>query len=149
MKSSLTAVIPRNSIEGTVKNEKTKVLMVVEDGRDVLESMAKEAKTHLEAKAAVKIRSATEVAVADILAADAYAFGVDNADAMAWAEVRRILQGMNLAGRKALFFSGKTGGADVLKKALEPAELSVMTPVQIAAKDNGKGAWASALIAKT
>jgi hypothetical protein len=111
--------------------------------------MAKEAKAHLDDHAAVKIRSATEVAVADILAADAYAFGVDNADAMAWAEVRRILQGMNLAGRKALFFSGKTGGADVLKKALEPAELSVMTPVQIAAKDNGKGAWASALIAKT
>jgi hypothetical protein len=148
MKSSLTAVPSGNSIEGTVKHEKTKVLVIFEDGREVLESMAKAAKAHLDAAAAVKIRSATEVAVADILAADAYAFGVDNADALSWAEVRRILQGMNLAGRKALFFSGKTGGADMLKKALEPAELSVMTPVQIAAKDNGKGVWASALVAK-
>jgi len=131
-----------------VKNEKTKVLMIIEDGRELLETMAKEAKTQLDSVAAVKIRTATEVAVADILASDAYAFGVDNADALAWAELRRILQGMNLAGRKALFFTGKSGGADSLKKALEPAELSVITPVQVAAKDNGKGAWASALVAK-
>jgi hypothetical protein len=145
--SGLTAGFPGNSIEGTVKNEKTKVLVIFEDGREVLESMAKEARTHLEAKAAVKVRAATEVAIADILAADVYAFGVDNAEAMAWAELRRILQGMNLAGRKALFFSGKSGGADALKKAFEPAELSVTTPVHIAAKDDGKGSWASALVA--
>jgi hypothetical protein len=130
-----------------VKNEKTKVLVIFEDGRDALESMAKQAKTHLDAKAVVKVRTATEVAVADILAADVYAFGVDNADALAWTELRRMLQGMNLAGRKALFFSGKSGGADALKKAFEPAELSVMTPVQVAAKDDGKGSWASALVA--
>ena len=132
-----------------MKNEKTKVLVIVEDGREILESMAKEAKTYLDDNAAVKVRTATEVAIADILAADAYAFGVDNAGALAWTELRRILQGINLAGRKALFFSGKSGGADALKKAFEPAELSVIHPVQIAAKDDGKGSWASVLIAKS
>jgi hypothetical protein len=144
--ASLTASNSGNNIEGTVKKEKTKVLVVFEDGREVLESMAKEVKACLGANATVKTRSATEVAVAEILAADAYAFGVDDADALAWTEIRRLFTGMNLAGRKALFFTGKAGGADPLRKAFEPAELAMAGPVRIAAKDNGNGAWASVLV---
>lgn len=124
-------------------NEKTKILIIVEDGRDELDAAAKEVKGFLAADAVVKTRCATEVAVAEILAADSYAFGVDDASAHAWVEVKRLLQGINLAGRKAVVFAGKPGAAASFETSLKPSGLSALPPVAVPTRD--KGAWAAPL----
>jgi len=129
-----------------VKNEKTKVLVVFEDGREPLEAIAKRMKTSLVDKATVKTRCASEVAVAEILAADAYAFGVSDSSAPAWAEIKRLFTGMNLAGRKAGFFTEKPGVADGLKASFEPAELAVSAQALVADKPDAAEAWIKALI---
>lgn len=108
-----------------MKNQKTKFLVIFEDGNETLEGTAKRLKTAVGAKANVKIRAATGVVIAEVLAADAYAFGVHDADAPHWAEFRRLFRGMNLAGRKAAFF-GTTDGMASLSKAFADAELSVV-----------------------
>jgi len=130
-----------------VKNEKTKVLVVFEDGRKPLEAIAKHIKSALVDKAAVKTRQASEVAVAEILAADAYAFGVSDASSASWTEIKRLLTGMNLAGRKAGFFTETKGGADGLKTSFAPAELAITDRDLIADQADGTGAWVQALIA--
>jgi hypothetical protein len=130
-----------------VKNEKTKVLVVYEDGREPLEAAAKRIKTSLADKAAVKTRRASEVAVAELLAADAYAFGVGDPSAPSWAEIKRLFTGINLAGRKAGFFTEAKGASDGLKAAFAPAELSVTGRDLVADQSDGTGAWAQALIA--
>lgn len=129
-----------------MNNATTKVLLVFEDERDALDAVAKQVKKALGATAIVKARSASEVAVAEILAADAYIFGVDNPDARVWAEVRRLLHGMNLAGRKAAFYSGTKGATKVLKAAFAPSELRVVEPDLEASAAADAGKWAAAII---
>ena len=129
-----------------MKNQKTKVLVIVEDGRKPLEAIAKTIKSMLVDKAAVKARSASEVAIPEILAADAYAFGVSDSASSSWAEIKRLLTGMNLAGRKAGFFVEADGAAAGLKAAFEPAELSV-APRDLVARDPAVAdAWILALL---
>jgi len=130
-----------------VKNEKTRLLVIFEDGQEDLEAIAKKIKTSLGTKAMVKTRSASEVAIAEILAADAYAFGVNDGDAHAWTEVKRLLNGMNLAGRKAGFFSARKDGTERLKAAFSPAELIVRSDDLAADRADGSGPWIQALIA--
>ena len=130
-----------------MKNEKTKILVVFEDGRDTLEALSKRMKASLVDKANVKTRCASEVAVAEILAADAYAFGVSDAKAPSWAEMKRLLTGMNLAGRNAAFFTDKAGATEGLKAAFVPAELTVTIKDLTSDKADGAGDWVQALIA--
>lgn len=135
-----------------MKNEKTKVLVIYEDGRELLEAASKRIKTSLVDKATVKSRRASEVAVAEILAADAYAFGVSDSSAPSWTEIKRLLTGMNLAGRRAGFFVEAKGSADGLKAAFEPAELTPIGKDLAAGKEPAAGspeadAWVRALLA--
>lgn len=129
-----------------MKNEKTKVLVIVEDDREALDTIAKNIKTSLADAAVVKTRSASEVAVAEILAADAYMFGVAESSAPAWTEIKRLLTGMNLAGRKAGFFVTKKCAADGLKASFAPAELASTAKDLPADQVDGASAWALALI---
>lgn len=129
-----------------MKNEKTKVLVIIEDDREALDTIAKHIKTSLADAAVVKTRSASEVAVSEILAADAHVFGVADASAPAWAEIKRLLTGMNLAGRKAGFFVTKKGAADGLKSSFAPSELAVTAQDLPAELADGTSAWALALI---
>lgn len=129
-----------------MKNQKTKVLVIVEDGRKPLEAIAKTIKSTLVDKAAVKARSASEVAIPEILAADAYAFGVGDSASSSWAEIKRLLTGMNLAGRKAGFFVETKGAAAGLKAAFEPAELSVAPRDLVAGDPAVADAWILALL---
>lgn len=129
-----------------MKNEKTKLLVVFEDGRDSLKATATRIESSLVEKANVTMRSASEVAVAEILAADAYAFGVIDSGAPCWSEMKRLLHGMNLAGRKAAFFADTSGSTDGLKKAFLPAELSVSIKDLLGDKADEAGTWVQALI---
>lgn len=144
---SLTAADPRSSIVSIVKNEKTRLLVVFEDEKEGLEAIAKNIKTQVGSKALVKTRPASEVAVAEILAADVYAFGVENPSSHAWTEVKRLLSGMNLAGRKAGFFTSGSGASDKLKAAFSSTELIVAQEDLVADKADGTGPWIKALIA--
>ncbi|PKL08693.1 MAG: hypothetical protein CVV51_07555 [Spirochaetae bacterium HGW-Spirochaetae-7] len=130
-----------------MKNEKTRLLVIFEDEKENLEAIAKNIKTQVGSKALVKTRPASEVAIAEILAADVYAFGVENPSSHAWAEVKRLLAGMNLAGRKAGFFASRAGVVDKLKAALLPAELIVAEEDLVAEQAEGTGPWIQALIA--
>jgi flavorubredoxin len=129
-----------------VKNEKTKVLVIFEDGSETLETIARHLKTSLADTAVVKTRSASEVAVSEILAADAYVFGVAASSAPAWTEIKRLLTGMNLAGRKAGFFVTTQGAADGLKSSFAPAELAITAKDLPADPTDGTSAWVKALI---
>ncbi len=130
-----------------MKNEKTRLLVIFEDEKESLEAIAKNIKTQVGSKALVKTRTASEVAVAEILAADVYAFGVENSTSHSWTEVKRLLAGMNLAGRKAGFFVSRTGVGDKLKSALVPAELIVAEEDLVAGRAEAAGPWIQALIA--
>lgn len=110
-------------VSAIVESEKVKILVVYEDGKADIEAMAKAIKKHLGNQATAKVRAAGEVTIAETLAADAYAFGVDDADAAAWAELRRVFKGINLAGRRAGYF-GAARGMVALKKAFKDAELT-------------------------
>ena len=132
-----------------MKNQKTKVLVVYEDGCESLETIAKQVKSALGSKASVKTRSATDVALAEILAADAYAFGVDDADAHAWTEFNRLFKGIHLAGRKAGFFSSTKNGTKRLKKNFSDAELSVLAGDLIAGDSKETESWAESLVSSS
>ncbi|HPB66937.1 MAG TPA: hypothetical protein PLW80_10250 [Spirochaetales bacterium] len=129
-----------------MKNQKTKVLVIVEDGRKPLEAIAKTIKTTLVDKAARISGIATSEAIPEILAADAYAFGVGDSASSSWAEIKRLLTGMNLAGRKAGFFVETKGAAVGLKAAFEPAELSVADRDLVAGGQSDTDAWILALL---
>ena len=130
-----------------MKNEKTKVLVVYEDGREPLEAAAKRIKTSLADKAAVKTRRASEVAVAELLAADAYALGAGDPFAPEWPDHQRLFTGINLPGRKAGFLPEAKRSSAGLKAAFAPAELSVAGRDLVADQSDGTGAWAPAPIA--
>lgn len=120
-----------------------------EDGRESLETTAKQIKLSLGNKASVKTRSATEVALAEILAADAYAFGVDDADAHAWTEFNRLFKGIHLAGRKAGFFTTSRNGTNRLKKNFSSAELNVLASDLIAGNPKETDPWADSLVSSS
>lgn len=129
-----------------MKNEKTKLLVLFEDDNKALDSIAKHLKAALADVAVVKARSAAEVAVSEILAADSYAFGVSDSSAPAWTEIKRLLTGMNLAGRKAGFFVTKQNAADGLKASFAPAELEITAQDLMSDPSDNAAAWAKALI---
>ncbi|TFG83551.1 MAG: hypothetical protein E4H20_05240 [Spirochaetales bacterium] len=128
-----------------MENRKKHILVVYEDGRNELENAAKTIKTNLAGSAVVKIRLASETSIPEILAADAYVFGVNTPGAPFWAELKRALGGMNLAGRPAAFFSAG-GEALGLRKAFVASELSL--PVEDAAVADGAefSAWIDRLM---
>lgn len=126
-----------------MNDKKKKLLVVYEDGQADLERTAKAIKAGVSKHASVKLRLASEVAIPEILAADAYAFGVDGANTGPWAELTRAMSGMNLAGRRAAFFT--LGGASPnLRAAMSDAELSIMALDLVPGAD--PVAWAELLL---
>jgi hypothetical protein len=98
-----------------VNNDKTKILLVCEDGQPSLDAAAGTIQSAIKGSHEVKLRLASEVSIQEVLAADCYLFGVGKADSQAWTELRRLFKGINLAGRQAAFFTG-----DIRESALTP-----------------------------
>ena len=109
---------------------KPKTLIVYEDSREDLATAAREmerlAKT---AGAAVRLRAASAVTVSEVLASRLYVFGAHTPDSPSYAELHRLFQGINLAGRKAAFF-GPPGskGVTALKASLKDTDISLSGP---------------------
>lgn len=121
-------------------------MVVFEEGKQPLETVANNIKTAIGDKAIVKVRSTSEMAIAELLASDAYAFGVDDASSPSWTELKRLLKGMNLAGRKAGFFSSGEGQTEGLKKAFKPAELCSTGPDLITLPNYDAAVWGQHLV---
>ena len=86
-------------------------LVVFEDGCPDIERAARAIAERLEGGGrAAKALAASSVSIPDILAAGLYAFGAETTDSPSYAEIARVMRGINLAGRKAVFF-GSSGAA--------------------------------------
>ncbi len=108
--------------------QKKKLLVVYEDAVGELESLAKDIKKSVGASAIVKVRCAADVSIPEILTAEAYIFGVADSNAFVWTELRRVFEGINLAGRNGLIYSVpgvKHKAPDPFLSWLQPTELSV------------------------
>jgi hypothetical protein len=106
-----------------VNNDKTKILLVCEDAQPTLDAAAGTIQNAINPSHEIKRRLASEVSIQEVLAADCYLFGVTKADSHAWKELRRVFQGINLAGRRAAYFTGDRSEAALLRKAFRDAEL--------------------------
>ena len=103
---------------------KDKTLIVFQDGRADLERTAKSLSDRLESdKCEAIVKAASQVTIPEILAAKSLVFGADEAGSASYAEIARVLAGINLAGRRVAFFG--TNGAAVawLKNMAADSEL--------------------------
>lgn len=80
--------------------------------------------------AAVTVKSAAQASILDIEPADLVLFGVGRTDADIppdYAELVRVFQGCNLAGKAAAFFPlGTARASAALRRTLKPTEISVL-----------------------
>jgi hypothetical protein len=124
-----------------VNNDKTKVLLVCEDGQAPLDAAAGTIQSAINKSHEVKLRLASAVSIQEVLAADCYLFGVGKAGSKAWEELRRLLKGINLAGRRAAFFTGDIREAGLLREAFKDAGLSVSEPDLLVLQGADVAAW--------
>jgi hypothetical protein len=132
-----------------VKNDKTKILLVCEDGQSALDAAAGTIQSAINGSHEVKLRLASEVSIQEVLAADCYLFGVGKADSAAWTELRRLFKGINLAGRQAAFFAGDARESTTLREAFKDAGLSVSDPDLLVRKGADAAAWVRGALART
>jgi hypothetical protein len=132
-----------------VKNDKTKILLVCEDGQSSLDAVAGTIQSAINGSHEVKLKLASEVSIQEVLAADCYLFGVGKADSQAWTELRRLFKGINLAGRQAAFFTGDIRESASLRKAFKDADLSVSDPDLLIKKGADATAWVRGALTRT
>jgi hypothetical protein len=124
-----------------VSKDKTKILLVCEDGQASLEAAAGTIQSTINGTHEVKLRLASKVSIQEVLAADCYLFGVAKADSASWKELCRLFRGINLAGRRAAFFTGKLAESALLREAFKDANLSVSDPDLLVQKNADVATW--------
>ena len=132
-----------------MNNDKTKILLVCEDGNATLETAAGMIQSAITKKHEVKLRPASAVSIQEVLAADCFLFAVDEADSEVWKELRRLFKGINLAGRRAAFLSSKPGKAEKLRDAFKDASLAAGYPDFLVRKNEDVAAWVRKVLSGT
>lgn len=132
-----------------MSNDKTRILLVYEDGKASLEAVAGTIQSAISKTHEVKLRLASAVSIQEVLAADWYLFAVDEADSRAWRELRRLFKGINLAGRRAAFLSGESGQAAMLREAFKDASLTTDEPDFLVQKNTNVAVWVQRVVART
>ncbi|OHD80517.1 MAG: hypothetical protein A3J97_09770 [Spirochaetes bacterium RIFOXYC1_FULL_54_7] len=132
-----------------MNNDKTKILLVCEDGQPSLNAVAGTMQSAINGSHEVKLRLASEVSIQEVLAADCYLFGVGKADSAAWTELRRLFRGINLAGRQAAFFAGDIRESALLRDAFKDAGLVVSDPDLLVKKGADASVWVRGALAGT
>lgn len=90
------------------------------------------------------VRNAAEFTPVDILPADAYFFGCEKAKPASFAELERVLKGVNLAGRPCgLFSSASNEAIDYLRTMVRDSELRQHPVPLLASASPDVGAWAA------
>lgn len=87
------------------------LLIAYQDGPNGLKDLASALKERFTKRAKVHLRPASELAITEVLAADAYLFAVSELGAPVWGELRRVAPGINLADRSAGFVGPSVEGA--------------------------------------
>jgi len=101
-----------------------KTLIVWQDGRHELERMALQLGERLAGAGFVTVvRMASEVSIPELLAATSYLFGADEAGNQSYEEIARVLHGVNLAGRPAVFFGANGAAVAWLREMTKDAEI--------------------------
>lgn len=127
---------------------KIKTLIVYEDGVPALEKCARSIAEHLDPERhEVKLRPASELSIPELLAGKLYFFGASTPESPSYREVARVLTGVNLAGRRALFFGSSGAAVAWLKKITADSELQARGSDLVAAEPEGAAikAWLKAL----
>jgi hypothetical protein len=114
---------------------KIKTLIVYEDGVSALEKSARSIADHLDPERhEVKLRPASEVTIPELLAGKLYFFGAATPEGPSFRELSRVLAGVNLAGRRALYFGSSQAAVAWLKKMTADSELSAKGSDLVAAE---------------
>lgn len=92
----------------------------------------------------VVVRNASEFTPVDILPADGYFFGCENARPSSFAELERVLKGINLAGRPCGLFSlASTEAIEYLRSIVRDADLRLHPTPFLLSKKGDIGLWAA------
>jgi hypothetical protein len=108
-----------------VAEQSTKALVVYEDGASENERTARAiAERLVDGGREVAVKSSSEAAATDLLAARLYVLGAEGPNAASYGALALALKGMNLAGRKAAFFGGSGAAVAWLRTICEDTEVS-------------------------
>jgi len=120
-----------------------KRILVVHDGTADLEKVAAELKKQC-AGALVIIRSGVDFTATDLLPADAFFFGCASSKPASFAELERVLKGINLAGKPCGLFALE-GGKPImyLQSIVKDADLAVNPATRVSSSVENLGAWVS------
>lgn len=120
------------------------LLIAYQDGPNGLKDLTLALKERFAKQAKVHLRPASELAITEILAADAYLFAVSELGAPVWGELRRIAPGINLADRSAGFVGPAAEGA-AFRSLFAASELrfpvSDLEPTRTPQDGTGFEAW--------
>jgi len=109
-----------------VATNDSKTLVLFEDGKPEIEREAKAIADRLEEQGRMaSVKSASSIAISDILSADLYLFGADAVGSAAFGELARLLKGINLASRKVAFFGSSGAAVAWLRGLCTDTELTV------------------------
>jgi hypothetical protein len=107
----------------------TKTLIVYEDGKPDLERSAMLIASELSAGThAVQLRAASAVSIPEILAARLFFIGAESAEKPSFAEMSRVLTGINLAGRTAAFFGPSKAAVAALRAMTADSDIKAPGP---------------------
>lgn len=123
---------------------KPKTLIVYEDTQEDLAQAARDMERLAQSSgAAVRLRAASAVTVSEVLASRLYVFGARAPESPFYAELRRLFQGINLAGRRAAFFgSPGSEGVATLKASLKDTDIAFSGPdLDIGSGPEAVAAW--------
>ncbi len=130
-----------------VEKRKKHVLVVYEDGHEDISTFAKAVKDGLAGRLSVQLRSASELSIPEILAADAYVFGLADVSSPFWLETKRVLQGVNLAGRQGALFFKTVADAKAFKLQCVASELGFPVKDQQLSASADASSWIGSLLA--
>ncbi len=99
------------------------ILVLYEDEVQELAAFAQKIKAGMGSEYAVKIRPVSEMAISELLAAQVLLLGVQDIKSPYWQEFKRIMNGINLAGRSAGHFLVKN--VHELAQVLAPTDITL------------------------
>ena len=118
-----------------MKQNANKLLIIYEDDDKELASLAKSAEKAVRLLGSVVLRSASGMAIPELLAANSYAFCIADHQAACWTELLRVVRGMNLAGRKACMLGKASGsGQAAFAAGFAASELALTAGLPLDAK---------------
>jgi len=102
-----------------------KTLIVYQDGRPDLERTALSLHERLGSKdREAVVKPASQITIPEILATSLFIFGADEPEAKSYAEIVRVLSGINLASRRVAFFGADGASVAWLKNMVSDSELA-------------------------